>query len=314
MRAGTLTPYPSLAPSSDVRRVHHLCVCVCACVCACMCACLCVRVRLCMCGFCAPQFARMAAPASAVWNPTADLLRLIWSMQRSLLIAYGFSKAESWQDGGAAGGQLTLDALGEAPGLSALPLIGQLMAALPLASHISGWLEHVKKPFETKVLTRASPSQSPSQSPSHSPLHSPSHSPSPEATFLVRSNSVSFKVPHADDGMPPMTPTALRYETLIDFLCAGVEAKNNLLGPYYRSASPAAWFSRLMPAQILADCPLSDAPSTPDSRRSASPRRAWRAEAVTPDTVLGGKRRAALRGLSPFGRRPSNAPAPAVAV
>jgi hypothetical protein len=76
---------------------------------------------------------------STVWNPTGDTLRLVWSIQRSLLIAYGFTKADGWMDGGAGGGALRFSL----PTLASSELSDMFLHALPMAQQIKAWLEHL---------------------------------------------------------------------------------------------------------------------------------------------------------------------------
>jgi len=121
-------------------------------------------------------------------------------LQRSLLIAYGFTKADGWRDGGAAGGALTFSL----PTLASSELNDQFKAVLPLAQHVEGWLQHIKH------------------------------------------GAGAFSGEHM----------VRRYDTLIDFLCAGVEVKAQVLSPYYQQADPQSWFGKLLPEQLAADCPL----------------------------------------------------------
>ncbi len=151
-----------------------------------------------------------AGGVSTVWNPSADTLRLCWSLQRSLLIAYGFTKADGWRDRGAAGGRLMFSL----PTLASTEINDMFKAALPFAAHVGGWLDFVK------------------------------------------SSAPAASAKGGGGGGDGHIMEARRYDTLIDFLCAGVEVKASVLTPYYHQQLPTGWYAKLLPEQLAAECPL----------------------------------------------------------
>ena len=140
-----------------------------------------------------------------VFNPTADTLRLCWSLQRSLLIAHGFTKTDGWRGQGAAGGALmyALPTLAVDEGV-----LDMFRRMLPFADRVEGWLHHVR-------------------------------------TLLLEESS-------AQKSATRFTTRGSQWNTLIDFCCAGMEAQNKLLHPYYQMADENAWYTPLLPQSLSA--------------------------------------------------------------
>ena len=93
----------------------------------------------------------------------------------------------------------------------------QLTAALPFSAHTGGWLEHMQHASTREYFSLVSKASFKAK-----PAAPGQNSVSRRGGTVGTAVAVSY---------PPTVP---RYQTLIDFLCAGVEAKNGLLGPYYR--------------------------------------------------------------------------------